>query len=131
MPGTGSIDVSYRIAGLSLLLSTERTIGAKTEGILTDHLIGVGRYVAQDVRDRYQGYSAKGADGVQEKVFVSGLYVVQTLRKSSNMLRRRSNFGPMIYKKAFLPAARENQDRVALASQLAVEEAKSLYWDRA
>lgn len=124
------MDVTVHVAGLPALLAKERTFGAHTDGILTDHLLEVGRKVAIDVSERYIDYSPDGAAHVQEKVFAStGLWVVQTLRKSANVMRRRPNFGPLMMRKAFLPAAADNEAGVLLAADLAVQEATALYWD--
>lgn len=124
------MDVTLRVAGLPALLAKERTFGAHTEGILTDHLLDLGRDVAIDVSDRYMDYSPEGAQYVQEKVFAgTGLWVVQTLRRARNPLRRRPNFGPLMMRKAFLPAAADNEDQILLAGELAVQEATALYWD--
>lgn len=124
------MDVAARIDGLTELLEKERTVGARTEGALTEHLYTVGEQVAADTRGRYLDYSVDGAHTIQAKVFVSGLWVVQTRRKSRNILRRRPDFGPLMMRKAFLPAARNNEDRILLAASLAVEEVKTAYWDR-
>lgn len=123
------MDATFRIKGLLELLEAERTVGAKVEGELATALQGVGEIVARETRQKYQPYSTVGADGVQTKVFVSGVYVVQTLRKSRNVLRRRSNFGPLMMRKAFLPALRNNENRVAEATAAAVEQAKIRYWE--
>lgn len=124
------IHVTYRIAGLDQLLQAEQTFGAKTEGILTDHLMRLGEDVALDVRNAYLPYSVEGAYGVKPKVFVSGLWVVQTLNKSKVKKRQRPNFGPMMWNEAFEPAARDNEHKIGLAADLAVAEATSLYWER-
>ena len=124
------MDVGVRVVGLLALLAKEQTFGARTDGILTDHLLEIGRKVAIDVSDRYIDYSPDGAAHVQEKVFAgTGLWVVQTLRKSRNVMRRRPTFGPLMMRKAFLPAAADNQAGVLLAADLAVQEATALYWD--
>lgn len=123
------IDVGVRIDGLADLLRREKTIGAKTEGLLTERLLEVGADVAADVAERYQPYSEKGAAGVQEKVFTSGLWVVQTIRKSRNILRQRPGFGPLMMERAFGPAAADNESKVLLAGEQAVEEARLLYWE--
>ena len=124
------MDVTVRIDGLTDVLAKERTMGAKNEGILTDHLVALGATVALDVESRYLPYSTRGGQGVQEKVFTSGLWVVQTIRKATNPLRRRPNFGALMEEKAFEPAARDNEERVELAAELALQEAIDLYWDR-
>lgn len=123
------IDVGVRIDGLAELLFKEKTVGAKTEGFLTERLLEVGADVARDVATRYEPYSLKGAAGVQERVFTSGLWVVQTIRKSRNVLRQRPGFGPLMMEKAFGPAAADNESNVLLAGEQAVEEARLLYWE--
>lgn len=123
------IDVTYRIGGLLQLLEAERVVGAKTEGILTEHLRTLGKDVAESARSRYLSYSVDGAYGVQPKVFTSGLWVVQTKKKSRDVQKQRPTFGPLMMRKAFLPAARENEPRAAIAGRLAVEEAADLYWN--
>ena len=122
--------MTYRIVGLEQLLEVERTFGAKTEGILTKHLMNLGEHVAEDIRDVYDNYSVEGAYGVMPKVFVSGLYVVQTMSKSRNKARQRPNFGPKMFREAFIPAVEKNEDRIVIAADLAVQEARALYWDR-
>lgn len=122
------MDVEARIVGLTALLEKERTVGAKTEGLLTERLEAVGDVVRDDTRHRYIDYSERGAAGVQTKVFTSGLWVVQTIRKSRNILMRRPNFGPLMMRKAFLPAVREHEDTVLAAAEAAVQEAKA-YWE--
>jgi hypothetical protein len=123
--------ITYRMAGLTQLLELERTFGAKTQGILTEHLHHLGEQVMEDVRDRYAPYSIEGAYGVVEKVFVSGLWVVQTLPKSRDKNRQRPNFGPLMWRKAFVPAVRDNEARIGIVAEQAVQEARELYWDRA
>lgn len=123
------MEETFRIEGLTDLLRAEATVGAKTEGLLTDALRGVGEMVARDTRQRYQPFSPTGAAGVETKVFVSGVYVVQTLHKSRNLMRRRPNFGPLMMRKAFLPALRDNETRVVEAAEAAVETARLRYWE--
>lgn len=118
-----------RIVGLTELLEKERTVGAKTEGLLTEKLRQVGETVAVGTRTLYGPYSSRGAAGVTTKVLVSGVWVVQTIRKSRNTLRRRPNFGPLMMRKAFLPAAYDNQQAVLAAAQQAVDEVAATYWN--
>lgn len=122
------MEVGYRIEGLTELLEAERTVGAKTEGILTEHLLQVGGVIAEDARTRYQPFSSRGGAGVQAKVFTSGLWVLQTLRKSRDPRRQRPNFGPLMMRRAFLPALRDNSTRAVAAARAAVEEAARVYW---
>ena len=122
------MNIEARIVGLTALLEKERTVGAKTQGLLTSRLEAVGDVVRDDTRHRYVDYSARGAEGVQTKVLTSGLWVVQTIRKSRNILMRRPNFGPLMMRKAFLPAAREHEDTVLTAASAAVKEATA-YWN--
>jgi hypothetical protein len=123
------VDITYRIAGLDQLLAAENTVGAKTEGILTDHLLRLGEDVAQDVRHEYLDYSVEGAYGVVAKVFTSGLWVVQTLEKSRDPSKQRPNFGPLMMREAFVPAVEENEPRIVVAADMAIAEATALYWD--
>lgn len=123
------VDVTYRIAGLTQLLEAENTVGAKTQGVLTDHLLRLGEDVAVDVRHEYLSYSVEGAYGVVAKVFTSGLWVVQTLEKSRDVSKQRPNFGPLMMREAFIPAVDENEPRITLAADLAVAEATALYWE--
>jgi len=123
------MDATFRITGLAELLAAERTVGDKVEGELAGALQAVGEIVARDTRARYQPFSPAGAAGVQTKAFVSGVYVVQTIRKSQNILRRRRNFGPLMMRKAFLPALRQNENRVAEAAGAAIEQARIRYWE--
>lgn len=123
-------ECTYRIVGLERLLEVERTFGAKTEGVLTNHLMTLGHKVADDIRDVYVNYSIEGAYSIMPKVFTSGLYVVQTMPKSRRKNRQRPNFGPKMFREAFIPAVDENEDRILLAADLAVQEARSMYWDR-
>jgi hypothetical protein len=121
-----SVDTTYRIGGLVELLAAERTMGSKTEGRLTDHLIRLGADISEDVRGLYGPISIEGAYGIEEKVFTSGLWVVQTIRKSSVIRRQRPNFGPMMFRKAFVPAAQKNEEKIVLVAELAVAEAAKL-----
>jgi len=123
------VDITYRIAGLDQLLAAENTVGAKTEGILTDHLLRLGEDVAKDVRHEYLDYSVEGAYGVVAKVFTSGLWVVQTLEKSRDPSKQRPNFGPLMMREAFVPAVEENEPRIVVAADMAIAEATALYWD--
>lgn len=123
------MNVEARIVGLAELLEKERTFGARTQGILTERLLALGGTVASDVSGRYIDYSPAGAHGVKAKVFTSGLWVVQTIRKSRNPLRQRPNFGPLMMRKAFLPAVRDNEGNVLEAATAAVEEARTRYWE--
>lgn len=118
-----------KITGLESLLAKEHTFGSQVQGTLTDHLLNVGQTVADDTEARYLDYSVEGAYGVRARVFTSGLWVVQTLRRARSPLRQRPNFGPLMMRKAFLPAARANEPRILLAAELAVEEAKARYWN--
>lgn len=125
------LDVSLRLNGLQELLEKERTFGAKTEGFLTDRLLELGKDVQRSAQAYYEPYTQRGADAIQEKVFAtSGLWVVQTLRKSRDLSKRRPNFGPLMMRKSFLPAARDNEAKLLPAAQAAVEEARAFYWDR-
>lgn len=123
------MSVTIKIDGLTHLLAAERTIGAKTEGILTTHLKTAGDAIARDVQTRYQPYSVRGGLGVQAKVFTSGLWVVQTIRRSRNPLRERPNFGGLMMLRSFLPAARDNEGRILLAAELSVQEVERTYWN--
>jgi hypothetical protein len=123
------MDVTVRLDGLQAMLAKEKTVGAKTAGLLTEQLLKVGDLVAADVRERYQPYSAPGAAGVQEKVFTSGLWVVQTIRRTRSIPRRRDSFGSLMMRKAFGPAAIDNESRVLAAGEIAVNEARERYWD--
>lgn len=123
------MDVRTNIVGLTGLLEKERTFGAKVEGPLSAQLLRVGEVVAHDTRARYVEYSARGAGGVRTKVFTSGLWVVQTLLKSRDIVKRRPNFGDLMMRHAFLPAAHDNEAYVASAAEVAIEETKARYWD--
>lgn len=123
-------EATYRILGLEQLLAVEKTFGAKTEGVLTTHLMRLGEHVAEDIRDVYVSYSVEGAYSIMPKVFTSGLWVVQTMPKSRRKNRQRENFGPKMFREAFLPAVDKNEDRIYLAADLAVQEARAMYWDR-
>jgi len=123
------IQLTYRVVGLDQLLSAEQTVGAKTQGILTDHLLRLGEDVARDIRGEYLNYSVEGAYGIVAKVFTSGLWVVQTLPKSRYVQKQRPNFGPLMMREAFIPAVDENESRIVVAADLAVAEATALYWD--
>lgn len=120
--------VTVRFKDLAELLRAEQTVGAKTEGFLTRELFLVGELVAADVRRGYDPYSSQGMMGIQTKVFTSGVWVVQTLRKSRNMMRRRPNFGPFIFKKAFYPAMKNNENNVLEAANRAMVEARG-FWE--
>ena len=122
------MNIEARIVGLTQLLEKERTVGAKTQGLLTSRLEAVGDVVKDDTSRRYIEYSTRGAEGVQRKVLTSGLWVVQTIRKSRDITKRRPNFGPLMMRKAFLPAARDHEETVAAAADLAVREARA-YWE--
>jgi len=124
-------EATYRILGLEQLLEAERTFGAKTEGILTNHLMRLGEDVASDIRDVYVNYSVEGAYSIMPKVFTSGLWVVQTMPKSRRKQRQRANFGPLMFREAFIPGVDKNENKTVLAADLAVQEARSMYWDRA
>lgn len=123
--------ITYRILGLEQLLEVERTFGAKTEGVLTNHLLRLGEDVAMDIRDVYMNYSVEGAYAIMPKVFTSGLWVVQTMTKSRRKQRQRPNFGPMMFREAFIPGVEKNEDKIVLVADLAVQEARAMYWDRA
>lgn len=124
------IGVAFRVQGLTLLLEAEMKTGPEVERRLTGHLMAVGEDVARDIRDLYSPYSVEGAYGIVPKVFASGLWVVQTMDKSRVKARQRPNFGPMMYREAFIPGAEQNEDRVGLAAELAVAEAEAMYWSR-
>lgn len=121
--------VESHLEGVTELLEAERTFGARTEGFLTTELHKVGQVIASDARARYAPYSVEGGQGVQEKVFTSGLWVVQTRKKSRDPRKQRPNFGPLMMRKAFLPAARDNESRAVAAAAAAVEAARLRYWE--
>ena len=121
--------VEAHLEGLTQLLELERTFGAKTEGFLTTELHKVGQLIATDARGRYMPYSVEGAQGVQEKVFTSGLWVLQTKKKSRDPRKQRPNFGPLMMRNAFLPAARANESGAVTAAERAVEAARLRYWE--
>lgn len=86
--------------------------------------------VAKDVRRPYSEFSVKGAEGVKAKVTRPGNAVVaQTLRKTRRVDKRRPNFGPMIYKKAFLPAINDNQEKIELAVDGLLERIATRHWE--
>ena len=124
-----ALDTTYRIGGLTQLLAAEKTVGAKTQGVLTDHLLKIGDMVKLEVRELYGPYSIKGGQGVQEKVFTSGLWVVQTIVKSRDPAMRRPNFGPLMFRKAFAPAVQHKEEAIVLAADLAVAEVTGVYWN--
>lgn len=123
------MEVTTRLQGLTELLRAEKTFGARTQGFLTEELHKVGELVAADARSRYAPYSTVGGHGVQTKVFTSGLWVVQTIKKSRDPRRQRPNFGPLMMRKAFLPAARDNESAAVTAATVAVDRARARYWE--
>lgn len=123
------METTFRIQGLTELLRKEQTVGAKVEGELATALQGAGGIVARDAAHRYQPFSVRGGAGIQTKVFVSGVYVVQTIRKARDVTKRRPNFGPLMMRKAFLPALRDNETKVIAAAEAAVEQARARYWE--
>ena len=118
--------------GLLELLRAENTVGSKVDGVLSDALYQVAEQtIAPEVRSRYKSYSQAGADGVETKVFTSGVWVVQTLRKSRAMSRRRPSFGPLMMEKAFIPSVNHNRAWVVAGVKHAIGMLGALYWDKA
>jgi len=105
-------DVTVRVAGAPQLLRLIAESDAETAAWLRGELVSIAEKVAVDVRGRYAPYSQPGAAGVKPKLTGPGrLLVVQTLRKSRG-LRRRKNFGPLMMDRAFLPALDDNRELV-------------------
>lgn len=105
---------TFRVEGLRNVTRAAAESGGEIDDWLRDGLRDVGEKVAVDVRGAYRPYSGVGADGVKTKVTRPGNVVVaQTLRRGRDMRRRRSNFGGLMMRKAFLPALAKNEATVA------------------
>ena len=130
MPRGGAVTV--QISGLEGLAAAARAFANGAQSLLDQHLLAAGRKVAADTRRYYlevnQRPDVKGSTGVREEASLRGAFVVQTLRKAENESLRRPNYGPRMMMKAFLPAAWENRAYTLMQAQLAVEEARALYW---
>jgi hypothetical protein len=99
-------------------------MGSMTE-IETELALGmknIANVVAARVRAKYSPYSAPGAAGVKAKlsggqVWTGKAVVAQTLAKSRTMSMRRTNFGPLMMKKAFLPALDATQEYARMEAE--------------
>lgn len=108
-----SLGSSVRIEGLKNLQRAIEECDAELEAWLKDGLLEIGEHVADDVRKVYARYSKKGAERVKAKVMKRGnVLVAQTLSKSRQMNRRRRNFGGLMMREAFMPAAERNESYV-------------------
>lgn len=115
--GTGEFTV--RVEGLPRYMKLVAESEADVEDWLRVGLLALGEKVAKDVRARYAPYSEPGAAGVKAKVRKTGTVVVaQTMRKSRNMNLRRGNFGGLMMRKAFLPAADAAEKEVEAGAEV-------------
>lgn len=119
---------AVRVKGARQLLRLLDESDAELAAWMRDGLVALGEKVAVDVRDRYAPYSQPGSAGVKSKLTRPGrLLVAQSMRKSRNMARRRSNFGPLMMKRSFLPAVDDNRDLID-AEALALVERLRVKW---
>ena len=110
------MDTTIRVPLLRQFVAACDASGAEVSAFLRDGLGEIAEESAKEVRPPYARYSQKGADGVKAKVTKPGTaVVVQTLRKSSNTLRRRANFGSLIWGEAFQPAVDKVDGKVEVA----------------
>lgn len=111
------------IKGLKKLQRLLRESDAELALWLREGLLDIADHVAVDVRMKYSEYSEVGAQGVRPKVMRSGrVLVAQSLRKSRSMTSRRKDFGPLMMRKAFLPAVKDNRAYVNESALALVEE---------
>lgn len=117
---------TVRVEGLTQLMDIVSQSEADLDVFMRDGLLAIADRVSVDVRSRYQPYSEIGAAGVKAKVSTKGAaLVVQTLRRGRNMNLRRPNFGPLMMRKAFLPALKHGEAAAAAefeALRLSLEE---------
>lgn len=131
MPRSGAVTVG--ISGLEGLVATARAFGNGAQALLEEHLLAAGERVAATTREKYltvnsSGPDVHGSSGIRAEASGRGAFVVQTIRKSEFPEMRRPNYGPRMMRKAFLPAAYQNRAYTLMQAQLAVEEARALYW---
>lgn len=124
--------VTVRIVGLKEMARAAAAFGNGSWELLREHLLAAGDHVAGGVRGRYltvnRAPDNRGAGGIDNQASIRGAYVVQTIRKSEFPGLRRPNYGPRMMRKAFLPAAWAGRNYTLLQAQMAIEEAKRIYW---
>lgn len=115
-----------RYEGLRELAQSLRTVNVGLYTALLSGLESAGRIVQADAETRFVQWGgdrpgiSKAAGGFRVLVrpntsTMAILSVGQTLRRSSDLPRRRSNFGDLMMRKALLPARRERMPDVVTA----------------
>lgn len=117
-----SFGSTVRVEGLPKLSRLIREADDDLDLFMREGLYEIGEMVARDVRDKYRPYSGVGADAVETKIRKAGYVIVaQTLRRGRDMNRRRSNFGGLMMRKAFLPSLGANEEKAAEAANLLLD----------
>lgn len=110
--------LGVRYEGLRELAQALRIVNAELYGAVLAGLRKSGDVVREDAVSKFQSWGA-GRDGIEKaaegfgvlvRPYTSSMAIVsvgQTLRRSSDMPRRRSNFGGLMMTKALLPARQE------------------------
>ena len=113
--------------GLRELVQALRATSLELYGAVLEGLRKGGEIVRKDASSRFSGYGAglgrpdgfvKAADGFRTLVRPNSstmalVSVGQTLRRSSDMLHRRSNFGGLQMRHGLLPARDQDMPQVA------------------
>ena len=118
--------LGVRYEGLRELAQALRIVNAELYGALIAGLGKAGDVIRADAAGKFVSWGA-GRDGVEQaaegfRVLVRPntstmaiVSVAQTLRRSSDMPRRRSNFGGLMMTEALLPARDEKLPEVVAA----------------
>lgn len=121
--------IEVRYEGLRELAQALRIVDRSLFDVMVGGLREVGEIIRRDARSRFVDYGSDGgegraasfvkaADGFQTLVRVNTstmalVSVGQTRRRSTDLLRRRSNFGDLMMRHALLPARGESMELAA------------------
>jgi len=92
--------------------------GRETKREVRGTLKEVGEVVRRDAEQRFSGVDARSAAGYRVSVRVTGVFVVQRLRKTTGL---RPDYGSLQMRRALIPALEQNRRLVEASLEHAID----------
>ncbi len=109
---------TVRVHGLREFVRAADRAGAESKKAVRTTLRQVGEDVRQDAQQRFSSIDARSAAGYRVSVRTTGVFVVQSLRKTTGL---RPDYGALQMRQALLPALENADAKIAERFEVALD----------
>jgi hypothetical protein len=117
---------TLRVRGLKELMRASRAAGLETKRNVAATFKPVGELVRSDAAVRFASVDAKSAAGYRTRVRQQGVFVVQSLRKTTG---KHPEYGGYQMRRALIPALKSKQTQVEHKFDRAIDQVCD-HWER-